>query len=110
MVLRELKNLRKNNTVILFKVFLKSNRKRFILTLISAVIIFSLLTTFSIVWYNSREQAFQEYCEDFDWNDDSLFSAYRFVGTATEGGVSLNEITDVINSMKELLNNIAPNL
>ena len=103
-------NLRKNSFWILFKTFIQSNRKRFILTILSTSLIFTLLTSFSIVWYNNREQAFHDFFKAKDWYDDSAISTYRIISTANEPNYSLNDITTLIQTMKNSLNDIASNL
>ncbi|NPE09220.1 MAG: hypothetical protein GNW80_13120 [Asgard group archaeon] len=110
MVLKKITNLRRNSFLILFRTFLRTNRKRFFLTILTASLIFILLTTFSIVWYNNREQAFQEYHQRSDWYDDAAISAYRSTVTSGEPDYSLSDITELLSSMKSTLNSIAPNL
>ncbi|NHJ04248.1 MAG: ABC transporter permease [Candidatus Heimdallarchaeota archaeon] len=58
----------KNSFSILLKIFLRVNRKRFLINILLAIITFTIFTTFFITWFNYRYNLFYDYLVDKgDW-------------------------------------------
>ncbi|HUT81335.1 MAG TPA: FtsX-like permease family protein [Candidatus Bathyarchaeia archaeon] len=55
----------------LLAIFLKTNKRRLIFSVIISIILFTLLSTFLFTWFNYRYKSFQNYDESYDWYNDS---------------------------------------
>ncbi|MBN1328682.1 MAG: hypothetical protein JXA54_04335 [Candidatus Heimdallarchaeota archaeon] len=111
MLLKRLAELRKNGFLILFRIYLKSNKKRFILTILTTSLIFILFSSLTIVWFNYRELAFQEYLNKSNWYNDDSISTYQSIPTSRANpNYTITDINNLIDSMDIALKGIEPNL
>lgn len=55
-------------------VFLKTSKKRLLISVLVSFFLFLLLTTFLLTWFNYRYKSFENYYTDYDWYDDSRVS------------------------------------
>ncbi len=58
----------------LLGVFLKTSKKRLLISVLVSFFLFLLLTTFLLTWFNYRYKSFENYYTDYDWYDDSRVS------------------------------------
>ncbi|NHJ05294.1 MAG: ABC transporter permease [Candidatus Heimdallarchaeota archaeon] len=60
----------------IFRVFLKTGKKRIIITIMTGIVVFILLTAFFMSWFNYRYDSFYNYVEEQnDWYLDGTMSA-----------------------------------
>ncbi len=55
-------------------VFLKTSKKRLITSVIISVILFTLLSTFLLTWFNYRYKSFQNHESTYEWYNDNQIS------------------------------------
>jgi len=58
----------------LLAVFLKTNKRRLIISVTINIILFTLLSTFLFTWFNYRYKSFENYKTTYDWNNDDKIS------------------------------------
>jgi len=64
----------------IIRLFLKTNRKRLTLTIIVSIIVFTLLSTFLLTWFNFRYNSFTNTEASYDWRRDNKNSVTFNVG------------------------------
>lgn len=86
----------------LFKVFLKTGKRRIFLTIITSVLAFTLLISFLMAWFNYQNNYFIKTVER-DWYDDGYYSI-DLIGMTTS---DLSEYPDYFNLLKnEAINKV----
>ncbi|MHA1307570.1 MAG: FtsX-like permease family protein [Candidatus Heimdallarchaeota archaeon] len=64
----------------IIRLFLKTNKKRLTLTIIVSIIVFTLLSTFLLTWFNFRYNSFTNTEASYDWYRDNRNSITFSVG------------------------------
>ena len=103
------KNERKVSLLHIFRLFLKTERKRVLLTLISGIIIFIVLTGISMAAYNYRFNVYKDYINK---NDDWMADGYLSVSSSRfrTGNVSVesNYLENLTNDFTSLITDYVP--
>ncbi|NHK32823.1 MAG: FtsX-like permease family protein [Asgard group archaeon] len=58
----------------LLGVFLKTSKKRLLISVLVSFFLFLLLTTFLLTWFNYRYKSFENYYTDYNWYNDNRVS------------------------------------
>ncbi|MFW9921794.1 MAG: hypothetical protein ACFFDW_00705 [Candidatus Thorarchaeota archaeon] len=88
----------------LLGVFLKTNKRRLITSVIVSVILFTILTTFLLTWFNYRYKSFQNYESSYDWYDDNEISiTYQIFDLKNNPNLFLDLATSEIHSVLDTL-------
>ncbi|HUU76868.1 MAG TPA: FtsX-like permease family protein [candidate division Zixibacteria bacterium] len=95
----------KNSFSTLLKIFLRVNRKRFLINILLVIITFTIFTTFFITWFNYRYNLFYDYLEDKgDWYNNFEVSVHFYdVDISKEQdyednfNLAVEEINDCVN-------------
>ncbi|NHJ47418.1 MAG: ABC transporter permease [Asgard group archaeon] len=92
----------------IFRIFYKTDRKRLLITTITGLILFMILTTFFVSWISYRYNFFNNEVASADWTNDNKVS-FSFV-THSEGsiGISSSFLPTEITSTRQRLNDIIP--
>ncbi len=94
---------RKKSLVTLFRIFIKTSRKRVIITLFCGIIIFTMITCFSLLAYNYRYSFYTQYIEENEnWLNDGFVSAVssdNFIGNLSFTDNFMGNMTDEFSSI-----------
>ncbi len=95
----------------LFAIYMKTNRKRILTTILIGTIIFLALTSFLTVWYSYRYNVFFNYMDqNYDWLDDDIVSVsgeeYIFVNYAIDTNLLSKAITEVNTKLDAIMPNV----
>jgi len=95
----------------IFRIFLKTGKKRIIITLLTSIILFVILSAFLMTWFSYRYRSFNDNIETRNpWRKDGFTSfsesSVRTVPFSLGDSYFVNEIT----SVKNTLNLIAPDI
>lgn len=95
----------------IFSIYFKTSKKRILITILTAALIFLALTSFFMIWYNYRYNSFFSYIDkNHNWNSDKDISIYG--ETYYHGPVNLEDdylnkgIAEVTTKLEELVPNI----
>ncbi len=95
----------------LFVIYMKTSRKRVLTTILIGAIIFLALTSFFMIWYSYRYDAFFSYIDqNHDWLDDSATSIngeeYISSSYIIEADLLSKVITEVITKLEDIMPNV----
>ncbi|MFW9921798.1 MAG: FtsX-like permease family protein [Candidatus Thorarchaeota archaeon] len=96
----------------LLKVFVKSNKRKFLFIIINTVLIYIFLTSFFMLWFSNQNSMLQNYLSmECDWNKDSNISAYySSISSNYISNYSNDFLESVLSDIKANINGLVPNL
>ncbi|MBK5115253.1 MAG: hypothetical protein JJE41_16630, partial [Candidatus Heimdallarchaeota archaeon] len=93
----------------LLGVFLKTSKKRLITSVIISLILFALLSTFLLTWFNYRYKSFQNHESTYDWyNDNQISIIYSSIFDLKDDPNSFLDLA--INEIHSTLDTLASNM
>ncbi|MBN1329206.1 MAG: FtsX-like permease family protein [Candidatus Heimdallarchaeota archaeon] len=96
------------NTI--FKIFLKTGKRRLIITILTGIALFLVLSTFFMTWFSYRYTSFSIYIEkEHNWRKDGNTSVYSGTYLNTPIDLSYSYLDDKISLSLETLDTIIPN-
>ncbi|MBN1330938.1 MAG: hypothetical protein JXA54_15810 [Candidatus Heimdallarchaeota archaeon] len=99
-----------SNVKAIFGIYFKTNKKRLILTVITSIIIFTLLTTFLLTWFNYRYKYFSNSVELYDWQKDDEISVSYYDSFNNKIQENSDYFNLAINEMLSFTDKIAPGM
>ncbi|NHJ86446.1 MAG: hypothetical protein FK734_13360 [Asgard group archaeon] len=107
----QLDSERKISKRLLFSIFLKTGRKRILLSIISGTLIFLVLTGLVMIVYTYRFQSFQAYQEDHvNWYNDGFLSASTLYLQDHPITVNDNFYNNITHEFISLTSNLIPDV
>ncbi|HUU78666.1 MAG TPA: ABC transporter permease [candidate division Zixibacteria bacterium] len=92
----------------IFRLFLKTSRKRLIPTILASIIIFTLLSTFLLTWFNYRYKSFYNTVEySYDWCRDGEISVIYGSGLEEKLQESHSYFDLAVNEVHSIVDEIA---
>ncbi|HUT79710.1 MAG TPA: hypothetical protein VMZ29_00795 [Candidatus Bathyarchaeia archaeon] len=106
-------NTKTSNTVFkkLFAIYMKTNKKRILTTILIGTIIFLALTSFLMTWYSYRYNVFFSYMDqNHDWFDDDVGSVSGMDFIYESYVINTNLLSKAINEVTKKIDTIMPNV
>jgi hypothetical protein len=95
----------------LFRIFMKTGRRRIIFSIISGIIVFLAITSLCMVIYSHRFTLFNEYqTENIDWYNDDYISASTNLNRNNEVNFTNDLIANFTADFKNTTEHLVPNL
>ncbi|NHJ04963.1 MAG: hypothetical protein EAX90_09075 [Candidatus Heimdallarchaeota archaeon] len=113
MIADPINNENRNNVSFrnIFKIFLKTSRKRVILFIISGTLIFLAITGFLMVWFSYRSTAFAQFIDNYhDWNNDNMISVFSSNTVSGMPEFDLDYMDNFTKEYQRAANELIPNV
>ncbi|MHA1210918.1 MAG: FtsX-like permease family protein [Candidatus Heimdallarchaeota archaeon] len=94
-----------------FRIFIKTGKKRLVLTTLTGVILFLVLSSFFMAWYSYRYTSFYQYIDTYhDWQKDGTTSYFSSEFVDHSFNLSNNYLDRQVTTNISRLNSIMPNV
>ncbi|HUT80134.1 MAG TPA: ABC transporter permease [Candidatus Bathyarchaeia archaeon] len=95
----------------IFKIFLKTGKRRLIITILTGIALFLVLSTFFMSWFSYRYTSFTDYIKrDHNWRKDGNTSVYITEYLDSPEDLTYSYLDDSIRSSIDILDEIIPNV